>query len=188
MLRLHPSERRVRELAERTPARFVAFDLIWREGVDLRAAPFSERREALERALGTTPAAVAPTPITDDVDVARGWLAASHGTGIDGVVAKDPRGPYEPGKRAMIKVKAERTLDAVVAGYRWMMERPAIGSLGTSTGAGRPTAGPTGTRPPRAARSGLRTCGLQAMRIGADATLTLMEQHGQGHRSASRRP
>jgi len=129
MLRLHPSERRARELAERTPARFVAFDLIWREGVDLRPAPFSERREALERVLGTMPAAVAPTPITDDVDVARGWLAAFQGNGVDGVVAKDPRAPYEPGKRTMIKVKAERTMDAVVAGYRWMMERPAIGSL-----------------------------------------------------------
>jgi ATP-dependent DNA ligase len=129
MLRLHPSERRVRELAERTPSRFVAFDVIWRGGEDLRPTPFVDRREVLEDVLRTVPSPVPPTPISGDVDVARRWLAASHGTGIDGVVAKDPRAPYEPGKRTMIKVKAERTLDAVVAGYRWMMDRPAIGSL-----------------------------------------------------------
>jgi ATP-dependent DNA ligase len=129
MLRLHPSERRVRELAERTPARFVAFDLIWRAGVDLRPTAFVDRRAALDDVLSVSPPAVASTPITDDVDVARAWLATSHGTGIDGVVAKHPTAPYEAGKRAMIKVKSERTLEAVVAGYRWMTERPAVGSL-----------------------------------------------------------
>jgi ATP-dependent DNA ligase len=129
MLRLHPAERRARELAARTPARFVAFDIVWRAGRDLRRCAFAERRAELEAALDGAPAPIVATPITEDVALARSWLAASHGTGIDGVVAKDPRAPYEPGKRTMIKVKAERTLDAVVAGYRWMMDRPAVGSL-----------------------------------------------------------
>jgi ATP-dependent DNA ligase len=57
------------------------------------------------------------------------WLAAPDGAGIDGVLAKDPHAPYQPGTRAMVKVKTRRTLDAVVAGYRWMNDRDAIGSL-----------------------------------------------------------
>jgi ATP-dependent DNA ligase len=35
------------------------------------------------------------------------------------VIAKPAAGPYQPGKRAMIKVKHARTADCVVAGFRW---------------------------------------------------------------------
>jgi ATP-dependent DNA ligase len=129
MMRLHPAESRVRRLSAEIPARFVAFDLIWRAGRDLRSRPFEGRRRELEEVLGHPPPRISLTPITDDPEAASAWLSTPPGTGIDGVVAKDPAAPYEPGRRAMIKVKARRTLDAVVAGYRWMMDRPAIGSL-----------------------------------------------------------
>jgi ATP-dependent DNA ligase len=129
MTRLHPAESRVRRLSVETPARFIAFDLIWRGGRDLTSLPFERRRRELEEVLADPPGKIALTPITSDVEIARGWLATPPGSGIDGVVAKDPRGSYEPGRRVMIKVKARRTLDAVVAGYRWMMDRRAIGSL-----------------------------------------------------------
>ncbi|HWC28383.1 MAG TPA: ATP-dependent DNA ligase, partial [Solirubrobacteraceae bacterium] len=39
MARLHPAARRVRELAERTPAIFVSFDLLGVDGADLRGRP-----------------------------------------------------------------------------------------------------------------------------------------------------
>jgi ATP-dependent DNA ligase len=35
------------------------------------------------------------------------------------VIAKPSNGTYQPGKRAMIKVKHARTADCVVAGFRW---------------------------------------------------------------------
>ena len=35
------------------------------------------------------------------------------------MIAKPEDGTYEPGKRAMIKVKHARTADCVVAGFRW---------------------------------------------------------------------
>jgi ATP-dependent DNA ligase len=35
------------------------------------------------------------------------------------VIAKPEDGIYEPGKRAMIKIKHARTADCVVAGFRW---------------------------------------------------------------------
>ena len=47
------------------------------------------------------------------------WLSRFEGAGLDGVIAKPERGSYEPGKRAMIKVKHARTADCVVAGFRW---------------------------------------------------------------------
>jgi ATP-dependent DNA ligase len=129
MTRLHPADSRVQRLSSETPARFIAFDLIWRAGRDLRTVPFGQRRRELEDLLCDPPARIAVTEITSEPDAARTWLAMPAGSGIDGVVAKDAGALYESGKRVMIKVKARRTLDAVAAGYRWMMDRRVIGSL-----------------------------------------------------------
>lgn len=62
--------------------------------------------------------------------MARGWLDAPPGAGIDGVVAKRPDLAYAPGRRAMVKVKRERTADCVVAGLRAFADgEPAVASL-----------------------------------------------------------
>src|SRR3954469_23909993 len=63
--RLHPAESRVRRLSLETPARFVAFDLMWRGGRDLRALPFSVRRDELLQITAGAPPRIAPTPDTD---------------------------------------------------------------------------------------------------------------------------
>ena len=118
MLRLHPSESRVRALAQRTPATFIAFDLIAVDGDDLRGSPFVERRARLEALLANAPHELVLTPITDDARAAREWLRTGNGSGIDGVVAKPRDLLYRPGVRAMTKVKPHRTADCVVAGYR----------------------------------------------------------------------
>ena len=57
--------------------------------------------------------------MTRDRGEASDWLARFEGAGLDGVMAKPELGTYEPGKRAMIKVKHSRTADCVVAGFRW---------------------------------------------------------------------
>src|SRR5918911_581422 len=49
--RIHPAASRVSLLAEKTPASFVAFDLLALSDDDLTLVPFGERRAALERAL-----------------------------------------------------------------------------------------------------------------------------------------
>ena len=59
------------------------------------------------------------TPMTRDRGQAAEWLARFEGAGLDGVIAKPVDGTYQPGKRAMIKVKHARTADCVVAGFRW---------------------------------------------------------------------
>lgn len=45
--RIHPAESRVRMLADRTPASFIAFDLLALGDDDYTGRPFSERRAAL---------------------------------------------------------------------------------------------------------------------------------------------
>ncbi len=118
-LRLHPAASRVAKLSKETPASFVAFDLLAANGSDLRGAPQAERRAALERLLdGVTPP-IHLGPMTRDITVAAEWLERFEGAGLDGVMAKPEDGVYEPGKRAMFKIKHARTADCVVAGFRW---------------------------------------------------------------------
>jgi ATP-dependent DNA ligase len=118
-LRLHPAASRVERLAKETPASFVAFDLIALEGRDLRQVPQAERRVLLERAFAGVKPPIHLTPMTRDRAVASEWLSQFEGAGLDGVIAKPGHGIYQPGKRAMIKVKHARTADCVVAGFRW---------------------------------------------------------------------
>jgi ATP-dependent DNA ligase len=118
-LRLHPAASRVARLATETPASFVAFDLLAVDRQDLRAVSQRERRVRLEQALAGAQPPVHLTPMTRDPSQASEWLSRFEGAGLDGVIAKRLAGQYEPGKRAMIKVKHTRTADCVVAGFRW---------------------------------------------------------------------
>jgi ATP-dependent DNA ligase len=128
-LRLHPAASRVAKLAKEQPAAFVAFDLLATDGVDIRDRPQAERRARLERLLdGTTPPLFL-TPMTRDREVATRWLAEFEGAGLDGVMAKPGDGTYQPGKRAMFKVKHARTADCVVAGFRW--HKTGVGIVGS---------------------------------------------------------
>lgn len=118
-LRLHPAASRVAKLAKDTPAAFVAFDLLAAGGLDLRDQPQRERRARLEDILATAPRPIHLTPMTRDRAIAAEWLQRFEGAGLDGVIAKPEDGVYQPGKRAMIKVKHARTAECVLAGFRW---------------------------------------------------------------------
>jgi ATP-dependent DNA ligase len=115
--RVHPAESRVRLLSVETPALLVLFDVLSVGDQDLMSRPFSERREVLS-SLVTPGGPISITAQTSSLDVATQWFSQFEGAGLDGVVAKDPAGLYEPGKRTMQKIKHERTADCVVAGYR----------------------------------------------------------------------
>jgi ATP-dependent DNA ligase len=118
MARLHPAASRVARLAAETPASYVAFDVVEAGGEDLRAAPFEKRRVLLERLLAGAPDNLCATPATADPAVAAEWLDHPPGGALDGVVAKAADLTYQPGRRAMLKVKRVRTADCVVAGLR----------------------------------------------------------------------
>ncbi|MEJ7786070.1 MAG: ATP-dependent DNA ligase [Solirubrobacteraceae bacterium] len=128
--RIHPAVSRVTMLSVKTPASFIAFDLLALGDDDYTGRPFTERRAALEAALSDVRAPIHLTPATTDHDLAQRWFTEFEGAGLDGVVAKPLNGTYRPDKRVMFKIKHERTADCVVAGYRVHKSGPdAIGSL-----------------------------------------------------------
>lgn len=127
--RIHPARSRVRMLAERTPASFVAFDLLALDDSSLLDVPLSDRRALLERALSAVTPPVHLAPATTDRAVAEQWFEQYEGAGLDGVIAKPLSLPYRPDERVMFKVKHERTADVVVAGYRFHKSGPVVGSL-----------------------------------------------------------
>jgi ATP-dependent DNA ligase len=118
--RIHPAASRVDRLRRETPARLVVFDLLGAGGASMLDAPFAERRARLTRLVfrAAPQEALALTPATDDAVLAQRWLEAFHGRGIDGIVAKPRALTYQPGRRAMVKVKHDATVDCVVAAVR----------------------------------------------------------------------
>jgi ATP-dependent DNA ligase len=119
--RIHPAVSRITMLAEQTPARYVAFDLLAHEERTLLDDQFGVRRAELEALDGGFDV----TPLTRDRAAAEPWLRSG-----EGVVAKDIGAPYRPGQRTgMVKVKRVRTIDAVVMGYRPGKEDGTVGSL-----------------------------------------------------------
>ena len=130
-LRLHPAASRVKKLAAELPASVVFFDMLVDGARDLTKVPFAERRARLVKALGDVVPPLHITPATEDRETAADWFKRFEGAGLDGVMAKQGSGIYEPNKRTMLKVKHERECDCVVAGFRWHKNArdEAIGSL-----------------------------------------------------------
>ena len=131
LLRIHPAASRVNMLAAESPASFVAWDLLALGDEDLRGVPQSERRTRLETVLAGVTPPIHLTPATTDRAMAADWFDRFEGAGLDGVVAKRLDAGYQPGKRAMLKIKHQRTADCVVAGFRWHKNGPGthVGSL-----------------------------------------------------------
>jgi len=129
-LRLHPAASRVAKLAKEMPSQFVAFDALAVDGKSLMDEPLHVRRAALEQLLGGAKPPLYLTPITRSHATASEWLERFEGAGLDGVIAKRPDLPYQPGKRSMLKIKHIRSADCVVAGFRWYKDTTdAVGSL-----------------------------------------------------------
>ena len=120
--RIHPAASRVAMLAERTPARFVAFDLLAHDDRSLLDLPFAERRTALE-AMIAEPLELAAA--TTDRAAAAEWLRDA-----EGVIAKRVDAAYLPGKReGMLKIKRVRTIDCVAVGWRPGKAKGTVGSI-----------------------------------------------------------
>ena len=129
--RVHPAESRIRKLSAETPALLVVFDcLAAREAGPLLGAVLPDRRAALNRVMAgfTRADRVRLSPFTRARPEAERWLERAHGA-LDGVVAKRLDRPYAPGKREMLKVKAHRTADCVVGGFRYGKDTRLVGSL-----------------------------------------------------------
>lgn len=97
--------------------RYYLFDLLWLEGVDMTILPLSERREVLKELIPTN-----SEPILFSADFnATGtvFFKQAQKLGLEGIMAKKKDSIYEPGKRTKnwLKIKTEKTQEAVIAGY-----------------------------------------------------------------------
>jgi ATP-dependent DNA ligase len=130
--RLHPAASRIRRLAAEAPATFMVFDcLLAAPGKPLLHKPFAERRALLDRRfapLFEAARGLALTPSTPSLSQAKRWLCGKDAA-LDGVIAKRLELPYQPGVRAIEKVKRLRTADCVVGGFRYETGSRLVGSL-----------------------------------------------------------
>ncbi len=111
-----------------SPAVFVCFDLLHFAGIDVRAAPYRDRRRWLAQGL-------MPSRLVQLVHASEDGVqlhAAAVASGFEGVVAKRLDSRYEPGVRspAWLKVKPTKSADFVIGGYtRGKGARAPLGSI-----------------------------------------------------------
>ena len=126
-LRLHPAASRIEKLSRETPGQLMLFDALQIGARELAEEPLAARRQALEAFMAKSAGKrLLLSPRTSDPEVAERWFANTGGA-LDGIVAKRLDAPYQPGERAMIKVKQKRAADCVVGGYR--LSGKIVGSL-----------------------------------------------------------
>jgi len=131
-MRLHPAASRIAKLSHETPALYMLFDLLMdTEGDSFIAEPLSARRAALESFFKAVRgnARLRLSPMSRKIADARTWLKRAGNGALDGVIAKPLDEPYQPGERAMLKVKCLRTADCVVGGFRYETGGKQVGSM-----------------------------------------------------------
>lgn len=97
--------------------RFVAFDLLWLDGEDLRARPLEERRELLQSVLANVPLPIDISEVVraDSADEAMG-VAEEHGW--EGLVAKRKGSPYVGARSSdWLKLKLSAAQEMAIVGY-----------------------------------------------------------------------
>jgi len=111
------------------PVVFYVFDILWTDETDLTPLPLHERREILDELVTETGRIAFAYSVDGD---GKAFYEAVKGLGLEGIIAKKLDSPYEPGKRSRNwkKIKAMKTLDAVVIGWT-----PGDGSRSSTFGA-----------------------------------------------------
>jgi ATP-dependent DNA ligase len=99
------------------------FDVLAIAGVDLRGRPYWARREHLELLRNARPP-LALVPATRNVQAAHAWLTEHVDAGIEGVVVKDVRCGYRPGRTSWERVRAHATVDAITGGVFGSLSDP----------------------------------------------------------------
>lgn len=107
---------------------YYCFDLLFFAGIDLRQAPYRDRRRYLSQCL-------LPSPLVQLVHAEQDGVAlqeAALASGFEGVIAKRKDSRYEAGKRSAswLKVKPMRSGEFVIGGYtRGSGSREPLGAL-----------------------------------------------------------
>jgi bifunctional non-homologous end joining protein LigD len=91
------------------------FDCLYLDGRSLINEPLTKRREWLKDAIKTD----SPYRLSQIEDDGEALFEAARMHGLEGIMAKDKNGKYQPGKRSSVwqKIKVRNTAECVVIGY-----------------------------------------------------------------------
>src|SRR2546425_6110572 len=110
------------ELRREVPVVLVIFDLLSLDGRALLDEPLEERRRLLEGLALEHPFLLARLEEATSPDDLDRIFADTRERGHEGLMAKDPKSPYTPGRRGLAWLKLKRplaTLDVVVTAVEW---------------------------------------------------------------------
>ncbi|MGB5080516.1 MAG: DNA ligase D [Burkholderiales bacterium] len=109
------TEREIAAADRKAPAVLYCFDLLHFAGLDLRPAPYSDRRRWLAQCLLPS----AHVKLVHAAEDGRALYTAALASGFEGVVGKRKDGKYETGRRSgsWLKVKSTQSGEFVVGGY-----------------------------------------------------------------------
>lgn len=118
----------VSKMSKEIPVRLYVFDILYQDERSLLNKPLSERLETLQTAFEQKDLSfikLAETRKVSDIKQVEEFFEESVAKGLEGLIAKDLEGVYEPGKRSFGWIKLKKsmkkslvdTIDVVVMGY-----------------------------------------------------------------------
>ena len=115
----------VAKMAQKTPAHFFAFDLLYLDGYDLRQTPLSERKKLLAKVLQPHEL----IRISEHFDAGEELLEVARQNGLEGLIAKCSTSVYESRRsRNWLKLKLTNEQEFAIGGFL-SGEREYFGSL-----------------------------------------------------------
>ncbi|HLG13426.1 MAG TPA: non-homologous end-joining DNA ligase [Blastocatellia bacterium] len=113
----HSSEGAIARARARYPAICYVFDCLYLDGRPITNEPLVRRRQWLEDSIRTGEQTV--YRVSEAVDEGRPLFEAAASIGLEGIMAKERRSTYTPGRRSpsWLKIKSHRTADCVIIGY-----------------------------------------------------------------------
>jgi bifunctional non-homologous end joining protein LigD len=107
---------RIELLAKIMPAIFIVFDILYLDGEDLINLTLQERKKILERVVVQSERILQSEYV---VGKGKEFFRKARQLGLEGVVAKKLDSVYELATRSRnwLKIKSEKTIDCVIAGY-----------------------------------------------------------------------
>jgi len=116
----------VAEYAGKIPLKLFAFELLYADGKDWTPEPYAERQAELARRIQEGPVlSQAKTVLVDDAKELERLFDQFVGEGLEGIMAKDLKAPYNAGARKFAWIKLKRSyssrladsLDVVIIGF-----------------------------------------------------------------------
>ncbi|WP_066635225.1 non-homologous end-joining DNA ligase [Desulfolucanica intricata] len=108
---------KIQQAARHSPALFVAFDLLYMDGLSVMDRPLKERKDLLSEIVNPGENLIVSEYI---LKAGKQFAAACASQGLEGAVAKRLDSPYLPGKRSSFwaKFRYIREADLIICGYQ----------------------------------------------------------------------